>query len=63
MGYHVLPVFFNVFDWSTYETRDLRNYWTNVHQIFTAGRLMEVLDFIQSYFAIAQETLPWQPIL
>jgi len=60
-GLYVLPMFFSL--WSTYETSNLRNYWTKLLQIFRVGRTTGRLDNGQMYFIISQETLPWQPIL
>jgi len=54
---------FLLFYWSTYEQQDLRNYWTDLHQIFTDSRPIQVLNKSLQYLAIAQGMLPWQPIL
>jgi len=60
---YILPMFFIFFQWSTYETSNLKNYGTDLHQIFTFSRIMERLDNGRIHFVIAQVTLPWQPIL
>ena len=45
------------------EQRDLRNYKTDVHQIFRDGRHFGVDVPSGIGCAIGQGTLPWQPIL
>jgi len=45
------------------EQRDLRNYKTDLHQIFRDGRYVGVDVQSGIGFRIGQGALPWQPIL
>ena len=51
-----------LYKWSTSEQRVLRNYWTDLQQLFRdLYRAMHGLDKFCIHSAIAQGTLPWQP--
>jgi len=56
-------LFFLFYIYDHLEQRDLRNYKTNLHQIFRGGRHGGVDIQSKIGFAISQGTLPWQPIL
>ena len=44
---------------STYNTKYLSKYWTELHQLFSIGRLMYADHKTVIFFAVVEETLLW----
>jgi len=61
--YTFLFFLFKIFLNELLAQRDLRNYKTDLHQLFRNGRHVGVDVHSGIGFAIGQGTLPWQPIL